>query len=389
MIPVSMPGVRSIFTALGCAFAMAALSGCPSGLKLNNVSVSASEVAPGEVVSIEWAYDNAGELRRQTIQPFFLSAIGILPGQLQELETGAREFSFQFTAPVTVALIAENQNGPTDGIALDFQLKEDFALKATVRALTDREYPRLGYPTGATSYEINFSQFVAFFDPPKDANGVIDEFSPIIGNDFFFRAFTSNPQEVFNAELGLGQFNALQGAAYPFVVPSQPDLSPQANAMIFGGAIGYEGEVFPVKAPEGEFFGRRGRGFVFEPIFMTMAFLINFEKNPPQVEITEVTVGNLSQGLIAPVVFGDLIFSPTNSRFVDVDGATVDFSTDGTQTDVISGFIKAAQMGIPITTTGGDIFDTFAALENITWRMPFLFDNDLEDRVSFGPQAVK
>jgi hypothetical protein len=378
--------IRALY--LGIILAAGALTGCPSNLRFTAVEVSGTEAAPGERIRISWAYENDGELRRQTIQPFFLSAIGVVPGTLVELPVGTREHTFTFTAPTTVALIAENENGPTDGVALDFGLREDFELKATVRALDNREYPRLGYPTGENSYEIDFSQFVAFFDPPKDANGIIDEFSPVLGNDFFFRAFTSSPQETIN-NLGLGQFSFFQGAAYPLVVPTQPAISPQANAMVFGGALAYEGEPFPVKGPDDEFFARRGRGFTFEPIFMTMAFLIDFQSNPRDVQITEVTVGNLSQGLITPVVFGELIFSPPSSRFVDVQGATVNFVTDGSETDVMSGTLKAAQMGIPITTADGDIFDAFTSLENITWRMPFLFDNDLGDRVTFGPQAVR
>lgn len=385
---------RIRFTVLcaGMMLALATLSGCPSNLQLANVSVvspdSAPSAAPGEIVTIQWDYRSPDLLRRQTIQPFFLTALGIQPGALQVLPIDAREFSFEFTAPVTVALICENANGPTDGIGLDFTLREDFEFKATVRALTAREYPRLGYPRNADNYELNFSQFVAFFDPVKDPNGVIDEFSPILANDFFFRAFTSNPQEVFNPAIGRGRFDFFQGAAYPFVVPTRPDQSPQANAMVFGGAIGYEGETFPVKSPDGEFIGRRGRGFVFEPIFMALAFLVNFGANP-SVELAEVTIGNLSQGLVTPLVFGELQLSPPGARFVDLASATVDFSTDGTTTDVMEGFIKAAQLGVPITTRGGDIFDTFVSVENITWKMPFLFDNDLGGRVNFGPQAVR
>jgi hypothetical protein len=159
--------------------------------------------------------------------------------------------------------------------------------------------------------------------------------------------------------------------------------------MVFGGAIGYEGEVFPIKGPQGEFLGRRGRGFVFEPIFMTLSFLIDFSVTPRNVQIAEVSVGNLSQGLITPVVFGELLLSPPAARFVDVQGASVDFTTDGTQTDVFAGFIKAAQMGLPITTINGDVFDTFVSAESITWHMPFLFDTDLGDRVNFGPQPVR
>lgn len=359
--------------------------GCPPDrLKFQDVSLSAAEASPGETVTITWTYKNADLLVSHRVQAFFLTVTGLQQTTPEELDITENTFSFQFTTPVTVLLTCNDENGVADQVAFDVRLEDDFVFTATLRSAVDTEYPRLGYDENGEN-EIFFPQFVAFFDPPKDENGRVDAMNGILPVDGFFRGFTTNLQEVIEND-GFGRFGLSQGTLYPLVVPTDPSFG-QANAMVFGGALAYDGELFPIKADLGTMFGRRGNGLTFEPMFMAIAYRIGFD--PPSAQLVEVSVGNLNQRLVLPLAFGQLQLSPPSTRFVDLDSATLDFNTDGSETGILEGTLKTARVGFPITTAQGDIFDTFVNIDSVTFRAPFLFDNDLAGRLNFGPQPVK
>ena len=361
------------------------LCGCPQNqLKYAAVSTSAAAASPGETITIEWAFENENLLVSHSVQAFFLTITGLQQTTPEELNVTDRSFSFEFTTPVTVLLSCKDANGFADQVAFDIRLKEDFAFTATFRSPTDTQYPRLGYDENREN-QVFFSQFLAFFDPPGEENGDVDAVSNILPSDGFFRGFTTGLQETIGTD-GFGRFGFSPGSLYPLVQPTEPSFG-QANAMVFGGALAYDGELFPVKADLGEIFGRRGRGLTFEPMFLAISYRIDFAK--PSAELLEITAGNLNQGLVLPLVFGLLQLSPPSARFVDLEGATLDFNTDGTETGILEGSIKSSRVGFPITTAQGDIFDTFVNIDSIAFRTPFVFDSDFAGRLNFGPAPVK
>lgn len=361
------------------------LCGCPRDqLKYAAVSTSVAAASPGETITIEWAFENENLLVSHSVQAFFLTITGLQQTTPEELNVTDRSFSFEFTTPVTVLLSCKDENGFADQVAFDIRLKEDFAFAATFRSPTDAQYPRLGYDEDGEN-QVFFSQFLAFFDPPGEENGDVDAVSNILPSDGFFRGFTTGLQETIGPD-GFGRFGFSPGSLYPLVAPTDPSFG-QANAMVFGGALAYDGELFPIKADLGEIFGRRGRGLTFEPMFLAIAYRIDFAT--PSAELLEITAGNLNQGLVLPLVFGFLQLSPPSARFVDLEGATLDFDTDGTETGILEGSIKSSRVGFPITTAQGDIFDTFVNIDSIAFRMPFVFDKDFAGRLNFGPAPVK
>lgn len=377
--PQTMPFLGLILTA--CVF----LCGCPRDqLKYSNVALSAATASPGETVTIEWTFENENLLVSHSVQAFFLTITGLQQTDPEELNISDRSFSFQFTTPVTVLLSCKDENGFADQVAFDIRLKEDFVFTATFRSPTDIEYPRLGYDENREN-RVLFSQFLAFFDPPGEENGDVDAVSNFLPPDGFFRGFTTGLQETIGQD-GFGRFGFSPGSLYPLVIPTDPNFG-QANAMVFGGALAYDGELFPIKADEGEIFGRRGRGLTFEPMFLAIAYRIDFAK--PSAELLEIAAGNLNQGLVLPLAFGFLQLSPPGARFVDLEGATLDFDTDGTETGILEGSIKSSRVGFPITTADGDIFDTFVNIDSIEFRTPFVFDKDFAGRLNFGTTPVK
>lgn len=375
----TMPLLLAAFTA--CAL----LCGCPrETLKYANVSISAATASPGETVTIQWDFENANLLVSHSVQAFFLTITGLQQTEPEELEVTDRSFSFEFSTPVTVLLSCKDENGFADQVAFDVRLDDSFVLTATFRSPTDTEYPRLGYDQNREN-QIFFSQFLAFFDPPAEENGLVDAVSGILPSDGFFRGFTTGLQETIGVD-GFGRFGFSPGTLYPLAVPTDPSFG-QANAMVFGGALAYDGELFPIKAELGEIFGRRGRGLTFEPMFLAIAYRIDFDK--PSAQLLEIATGNLNQGLVLPLAFGLLQLSPPSARFVDLDSASLDFDTDGTENGIIEGFIKSSRVGFPITTAQGDIFDTFVNIDSIQFRTPFLLDKDFAGRLNFGPAPVK
>lgn len=121
--------------------------------------------------------------------------------------------------------------------------------------------------------------------------------------------------------------------------------------------------------------------------FLAIAYRIDFDK--PSAELLEIAAGNLNQGLVLPLAFGLLQLSPPSARFVDLDSATLDFDTDGTENGILEGSLKSSRVGFPITTAQGDIFDTFVNIDSIQFRTPFLLDKDFAGRLNFGPTPVK
>jgi hypothetical protein len=356
----------------------------PPELKFSNVTVSKSRAAPGDRVIVSWDFENADLLKSQKIRFMSLTLEGIST-QEQQMDLSLRSGSLTFRGPVTIELSAQSQDGGKDAVAFDIRLDRTFSFTANVSAVTSTGYPRLGYAANETSRDISFTTFVGFFDPDNTQsggaapNGEIDQLgsnplaAALLPRDLPFRGLSRSPNEAQHFDLG-------QGRAYPILANNflqspagTPFLGRQtkADAMIFGGALGYDGSVFPVKdGTEQVVEGRRGAN-QYEPIFMAVAFR---SRPDGTLVVSEIQLGNLAQGLVTTLFTVDsLTLDANHARYLSQ--AQVGYGPQ--QPYVISGSILEAQVGLPVTSTEGDIFDTYVKIGKVAWRMPFVADSDV------------
>lgn len=374
--------------------------GCPDNrgsftpiaeLRFTDITLSHSRANVGDEIEISWEYENPDLLKLQSIQGIGLLLEGLSLTQPVALDNNERSFKFQFTGPITVVLMAEDEETidddtrTADSVAFDILLDEDSFFELQYRpvntanevpgapAAESYSYPRLGANDFA-AHQIRFSQFAGFFDRPSVTNGVIDELAPILDAGSAFRALSTSVRES-------DDFAMKQGSGYQLLSASVPSLG-ISNAYVFGGAIAYDGEEIPIKAEDdSEFAGRHGGILSFEPIFMAISLLVGFQNQT--YDIVDIQLGNLSQGFVATLTTGTL--NNGGDLLRGIQGTVdIDSTSDGSSIGSITGSIKAANVGFGVTTLGGDIFDSIIQIENAEWSMPFLFDTDLNSRLPYA-----
>lgn len=307
------------------------------------------------------------------------------------MENHERSFKFEFGGPITIVLMAEDEDTIDDDtkmadvVAFDILLDEDAFFELDFRpvntgtevpgapAAESYSYPRLG-ASGFTTHTLRFSQFVGFFDRPGEENGVIDELEPFLDTGSAFRALSTSVKEN-------DFFLMKQGSAYQLLSASVPSLG-VSNAYVFGGAIAYDGQEIPIKAQDdSEFGGKHGGVLTFEPVFMSIVLEHGFKSDLST--IVDIQLGNLAQGFVATLYTGTLNNGGELLRGIE---GTVDISstTDGESPGTIAGTIKGATVGFGVTRSNEDIFDSIIHIENVGWSMPFLFDTDLNSRLVFS-----
>jgi hypothetical protein len=354
-------------------------------LRFRSVSVNRYQAPVSEVIEISWEYEDEDLLVSQTMNRYHLVLRG-LESDETDIDPSHRRITFPFTMPVTVVLNAYDDLGLADSVAFDVNTEENYYFRADLKSPSDCDptYPRLGYENAERTKHMVFSQFVAFFDPPEVENGVADELvSGFLQTNSFFRAFTSSPFEQCCDDFGFGYFKFDQGSAYPCTDPWCLDQT-YANVIIFGGAIAYDGDIIEVKGM-GE--GRQGAEMLFEPVFMAIALRIGWISEV--VDVAEIQVGNLNQGLILPLIAGEEPWYHT--RYIN----TYDFSQWTIQGDIvggqiqnsgpgeIQGFIKNGLLGWPITLNySGETLDACVQIQNVEFSMPLARDDDLLGRLA-------
>ncbi|MCC6699770.1 MAG: hypothetical protein IT365_29370 [Candidatus Hydrogenedentes bacterium] len=377
-------------TLLGCPDNRGSFTPLPK-LKFTDITLSQSRANTGDKIEIAWDYENADLLEQQSVQGIGLLLQGLSLTEAVRLENQERSFKFEFWGPITVVLMAEDEDTidddskTADSVAFDILLDEDSHLTLHYRpvntatevpgapAAQSYSYPRLGASDFST-HQIRFSQFVGFFDRPSEANGLIDELTPFLDSDSAFRALSASVEES-------DAFTMKQGSGYQLISASVPSLG-MSNAYVFGGAIAYDGEEIPIKAEDDpEFVGRHGGVLLFEPVFMAIPLLVGFKNQA--YDIVDIQLGNLSQGFVATLTTGTL--NNGGDLLRGIQGTVdIDSTSDGNSVGTISGTIKGANIGFGVTTLGGDIFDSIVHIENVEWSMPFLFDTDLNSRLAYA-----
>jgi hypothetical protein len=355
-------------------------------LRFRSVNVNRYQSAVSEVIEISWEYENEDLLTAQKMNRYHLVLRG-LEGDETDIDPSHRSLTFPFTMPVTVVLNAYDDEGLADAVAFDVNADENYYFQVDLVSPSecDPTYPRLGYDNAERTKRMTFSQFVAFFDPPEAENAVVDQLvSGFLPTSSFFRAFSSSPFEQCCDDFGFGYFKFDQGSAYPCTDPWCQGQT-YANVIIFGGAIAYDGDIIDVKGM-GE--GRQGAEMLFEPVFMAIALRIGWLSEI--VDVAEIQVGNLNQGLILPLIAGEEPWYHT--RYLN----TYDFSNWNIQGDIqggqiynsgpgeIQGFVKDGLVGWPITLNySGELMDACVRIENAEFSMPLARDDDLLGRLAF------
>lgn len=356
-------------------------------LRFRNVTLDRYHDGAREMITIGWAYDNEDLLSAQTMTRYNLVIRGLQFDEV-DLNISDRGVTFPFTVPLTVQLTAYEEKDIADIVAFDIRADESYYFTAEISCPygSDPNYPRLGWNNRDRANRIQFSQFVAFFDPPENENGAIDELvTALLPSDTVFRALTSDVYEHCCDEFGMGYFPSKQGSAYPCTDPWCL-YQTRSNVIIFGGAIAYDGEIIDVK---GAGQGRRGTGMTFEPIFMAITLRIGWLAEVE--DITEVQLGNLNQGLILPLFAGQEPWYCTRDILEydcsdwQISGDIVGGQIYNSGPGYIRGFIKSGLVGLPITplTYGGNVIDACAVLETVEWDMPLARDDDLLGRLTF------
>ncbi len=375
------------------------LTGCNRGtfvpqgdLHFTSVTVSQVRATIGDPIEISWDYENVYRLAAQRIKTVRLLFQGLCPPDfcpepIGELNTSMREASFIFAGPVTIVLEADDDAGGSTNVVFDIKLDEEFSLQAEVTS-TNVQYPRLGYPVGTDTRIIEFSQFLGIYELPDDA-GVEDPVIDWLANNPSVAAFLP-PNEAFRA-LSPGEnesngFDMRQGSGFPDLdddfrdTPDGKQFTAQTNAdvVLFGGALAYDGTVTTIKAAEGEVEARTNVSFCCEAIFVAVDLRTD---DNGALHVANIHIGNLNQGLVLSVFYG--FTAPVIASTLGSEMSLVyDVQALG-EVGIIEGFIKGSVLSDDKFTTSGDPLYLSVAV-NLQWYAPFYPDADLGGRAQIN-----
>ncbi|MCC6699769.1 MAG: hypothetical protein IT365_29365 [Candidatus Hydrogenedentes bacterium] len=366
------------------------LASCPPSdppqLRFTEVVASTMHALPGERVTISWRIANTALLKEQALRSIPLVLQGDVLATFTQLEETTRSISFDFAGPETIQLILEDENTidnpdiAADVVTLNILSDEDAKFTATFVALSDTNYPRLGYDENGAS-EISFSAFLGFFDRPGSREFTIDVLEPYLDPEQDFRGYSYSESEVDGFLFAEGcRYTAMPYA--PFRKGSEglqvrAELE-RTDAYLFGGAFAYAGDPFDIKTDDGNETGFRGTSLAVEPIFMAIALDISFVSHT--YEVGDIQVGNLSQGLVATLTSGKLFGDSGHTRGIHGSFQTT-WDNSPASTGTITGNLKNADLAVPVSNASGDTFDAFVKVESAEWSMPFLSDLDFGNRI--------
>ena len=181
----------------------------PPQLRFTEVTASTTHASPGERVTISWRIANTALLEGQVLRSIPMVLQGDVLATFTELEETTRSISFDFAGPETIQLILEdestidNPDVAADVVTLNILSDEDAKFTATFVALSDTNYPRLGYDENGAS-EIAFSAFLGFFDRPGSHEFTIDVLEPYLDAEQDFRGYSYSESEVDGFMFGEG-----------------------------------------------------------------------------------------------------------------------------------------------------------------------------------------
>jgi hypothetical protein len=293
-----------------------------------------------------------------------------------------RAVEFDFRGPVMFNLIAVDENGKTYEQLVKLKI-QGMSLKVGA-SLTNAGYPRFGSGSIDSLQNIEFERAFGIFEIPG-ANGSEDgrinetQTNQVLANLFPvgdpFLLSSNNPNE----SLGFG---ARRGGNFPFLDPGFLFNTPEgaqfqgnrtnSDALIYGGTFGVDGTIEVIKGDNGDVEVITPKFRNYEPFFVQID-LRSTDTQPQRVLISDVHIGNVSQGLVLSTFRGHI--SPLAPPTVGVYELTVDTS----QVPLLStGNVKGALCGFNVSTVNGNDFLPAQATVSVEWiNIPIFPDNDI------------
>ena len=339
--------------------------------KILSFNADRTEAELGQAVTISWSYQGEDQLENQKLLFLKSTFTGIEEEEIS-LSNSRRSYSFNLEGTREIILVAEAEE-KTDQASITIYLKQDFYFRLRASNNPDPLYPYLGYPMvisnggncapSSSSYinsvDIEFTDFFAFYDEPE--NGIVDDLAGVLPNDSFFRALSMS---VYESE----DFSLREGSLYPSAVFMDPSVG-NSNVILFGGKIITDGEEHTFKTKNGEGSSRLGVDD-YQQIFIAIVLRIGFTAEV--VDIVDIQMGNLNQGLVTTLNYNDL------GSMTSISSGFYKWKNIGTLEGSMEGNIKQAILGYPITKTDGTILNVFVNLSNIQFYMAMLPDNMID-----------
>lgn len=219
---------------------------------------------------------------------------------------------------------------------------------------------------------------------PNAEDGIIDalqvpELASVMPSNesFFGHSFSVEERDGFKFRLG---------SAFPILEPGFLSTAEggqflgkqlQSNMVVFAGKIAYDGTETKDKKTSQSY---RKNITQFESLFA--AIDIRTDANF-RLFVSEITLGNVPQGLTVSVFHGDTLFRQMGQVLPNTSFLIPQWG----QTGEISGSIKASRLGFGVTTNNGRILTTplggvdvpgvYVEINNIEWLVPHHHDSQL------------
>ena len=369
----------------GCECQTGATTSRPS-FSVTALSVNKTAARIGDRITVRWGYNSGARLGGQTLQLLKLNPAGVV-GDPINLPTGDRSYSFRFEGPVTIYLLAKETTGKVTTAAMDIKLDSKYAFRMKGVRQSHNGYPRIGMPTsGRGPIDIEFTHFFGIYDgsAPNSEDGIVDglqvpELASVMPSNesFFGHSFSVEERDHFKFRLGSafpvlepGFLNTVEGGQF---LGSRL----QSNMVVFAGKIAYDGTETKDKKTGQTY---RKNATVFESMFAAIDIRTDAKF---RMFVSEITLGNVPQGLTVSVFHGETLFREKGQVLPN----TAFFIPQWGQIGEISGAIKGSRLGFGVTTQNGTILTTplggvdvpgvYVEIGNIEWLVPHHHDSDL------------
>lgn len=307
-------------------------AGGQPNMRFTDVKITQTEARYNDIITVSWKYAGPGELRSQAVEFIWWDCTGLKVSR-REIGRSARNYTFNFTRPVTVHVIANTSRGTTD-FAIDVHNAEEYfftirnlynshphlfntgnaarATTATVGALPTTQRSGARAPSRVferRNPEIRFDHFMAWTD--GNENGVIDLMASGEEGielpedmDFFMHSVGNTTQACGD---GWRCMPTTSGSAYAEItdglhddvaagyqaVGIPPDMT-HTNVVIFAATIVNDGVVLQARDEKGNVVAARQNITRFDTLFCS----IEMAGNNGIGGVSNIALGNIRQGMV-------------------------------------------------------------------------------------------
>lgn len=364
------------------------------GLIIANVSNQTPTL--GETVTISWDYDTPEILNVQGVRivsllmdgRLFTLQQGCLPSYQEGqpcMDLSMRTIDIEFKGPIAVFVDAIDSSNRVTSKAVKLRIP-GMSFKLSQLEFTNPGYPRF---SGNIAGDIEFDKAFGIYanvNQSSDEDGVIDGianlnlpgFDSPTPSPFFGLSYRPEENNNFGFRKG-SRFPLLDGNFKATLSENQQVWeSPYADGLIYAGLLAIDGDIEYAKDNAG------GDVPVFVPApnsslepFFVQIDLRSTDQDPTRIYISDIHLGNTSQGLVLSSYFGD--FDPDITL-----GATGEYVVSIVPSELSgallsSGDIKGATVGYPIveTVAGQNLLLVRAGISALWSNIPFYPNDDL------------